>query len=836
MAYIPQDINSTSLGTKMTNATIGVVNEEGEQVDELGFAQNPLFKDRMEIDILNSSHYITLPFTTGLLTFVSSNQSVHMLSSTQAPGLSTLAQSFNVGSQWQPSLAVIEVGGDLFGGGTAAGRRVELPWGGGTFDVAALNADGQTIMLRAIEWAEGAGSDLKVLLVVGDATTLGSKDVGYKALMESWGHTVTLIDDGDSQTNFDAAAAANDVIYVSGSSSGPSLLDKLTNTTTGMVNEVNGKIDNFGFSSSTSATANFDTFSTTSPTHYITEPFGGNPVTVFTSSLTNPVPGGTLAPDLQKVGFVSGTLALATLDTGATRYDSNPSPGRRAHLPFTVAETTDMTVDGKTILQRTLEWAAGADGTPSSCSADYVPDNKVSEFGPVSNIHGLTYFPAGKVFNGATAPADGAWVSIDQDGLISMTNLAGVELTSCTVSLGATSKTEGITFVESGTYANYLAVVIEKTSDSNIVYLQSDCTVSNTSVLSGIYNASGISYIGATVSGSYDGYLAIADYGTIDEVYIVDQAGVQAKVIDVTSVVNNLKSIVHLPGTDRLLLPNASAGQVGGIIDFVNYTGALNTYDMASLGADTPEGAAVNQLTCKHTLADTDTGIVITLDNLSGGGGGGPPTGGVVFEEFAEVNPSTTYNVNVPTPGGTVDGDLLIAAIASDEDASDLTAPAGWNPIVVQNNGTRVTLGVWWKIASASEPANHTFASSSYNMKYGWMMRFSGHDPVNPINATSTFNTGSSRNPPVASTTTTVDNTLVLRVGGFDHEDITVDNPGLTGHTPITMDLGGSGLGACAGGAGYTSLPTAGATGTTSFALTAREQYVTGTIAIAPAP
>ncbi len=50
------------------------------------------------------------------------------------------------------------------------------------------------------------------------------------------------------------------------------------------------------------------------------------------------------------------------------------------------------------------------------------------------------------------------------------------------------------------------------------------------------------------------------------------------------------------------------------------------------------------------------------------------------------------------------------------------------------------------------------------------------------------------------------------------------------------MNLGGSGLGACAGGAGYTYLSGAGATGTADFALTAREEYVTGTIAIAPDP
>jgi len=202
--------------------------------------------------------------------------------------------------------------------------------------------------------------------VVGDAVTLSSKDVGYKALIESWGHTVTVIDDGDSQANYDTAMAAADVVYASGSALGANMLDKATNTTKGLVNEVVGKIDNFGFSSVTSSTVNTDTFSATDATHYITESFGGNPVTVFTSSLTNPVPGGTLAPDLQNVGEVSGTPSLVTLDTGATRYDSNPSPGRRAHLPFTSAETTDMTADGKIILQRTLEWAAGAGGGGSA--------------------------------------------------------------------------------------------------------------------------------------------------------------------------------------------------------------------------------------------------------------------------------------------------------------------------------------------------------------------------------------------------------------------------------------------------------------------------------------
>jgi hypothetical protein len=375
VAYIPQDINSTNLGTKLRNATIGVVNEEGEQVDELGISGDKIFKTRQEIDIVDNSHYITQPFATGLLTFVSSDQSVHMLSGDIAPGLLTLARSFNVGSQWNSSLAVIETGDALDISGTAAGRRMQLPWGGGTFDINQLNADGQTIMQRAIEWAEGAGSgggaSLTVLLVVGDDATLASKDAGRKALMESWGYTVTVIDDGDSQANFDAAAAANDVVYVSGTVVGGTLADKLTSSTAPIVNESNGKLDNFGFCSSTATTASDTAFSKTDPAHYITEPFSGNLVTVFTGMLTMPVPGGTLAPGLQLPGSVSDggsghDPALVTLKAGTTGDDGNPVPARRAHLPYASAETADLTADGETILQRALEWAAGVgDPTPS---------------------------------------------------------------------------------------------------------------------------------------------------------------------------------------------------------------------------------------------------------------------------------------------------------------------------------------------------------------------------------------------------------------------------------------------------------------------------------------
>jgi hypothetical protein len=266
------------------------------------------------------------------------------------------------------ALVTLDAGAQRWDATPAPARRVHLPFTNA--ETSQLTADGQTLMQRAIEWAGGLGcGSLKpLLLVVGNATTLSSKDEGMKALMESWCYGVIVIDDGDSQALFDAAAAAADVVYVSGTTSGSSLQDKLTGSPTPIVNEINGKLDNFGFSSSTASSVTDSAFSVTDAAHYISEPFAGNPVTFFTTDLAMPVPGGTLAPGLQTVGETAGaTPALVTLDAGAQRWDATPAPARRVHLPFTNAETSQLTADGQTLMQRAIEWAVGA-GSGGGCA------------------------------------------------------------------------------------------------------------------------------------------------------------------------------------------------------------------------------------------------------------------------------------------------------------------------------------------------------------------------------------------------------------------------------------------------------------------------------------
>lgn len=212
---------------------------------------------------------------------------------------------------------------------------------------------------------------------------------------------------------------------------------------------------------------------------------------------------------------------------------------------------------------------------------------------------------------------------------------------------------------------------------------------------------------------------------------------------------------------------------------------------------------------------------------------------GVSYEEFTEAKAGSDANsLTINTPAGTAEGDLLIAAVTTDSNnKSSLSPPAGegWTQIEVDDQGGEVTLGAWWKLAEASESSSHQFTWDQGEQAYGWMMRFTGHDPSNPIGDKGKLE-GASSTPACPSVDTLAANSMVLRIGGFDDDDIGIDDPGLSGHAPITMDESSEGSDTCSGGAGYVLQASPGASGTSEFVLTGSEDYVCVTIAIEAAP
>ncbi|MCP4391164.1 MAG: LamG domain-containing protein, partial [Gammaproteobacteria bacterium] len=311
------------------------------------------------IDIVDNSHFITSIFPLGALPIYAADMEILTADPALAGGLQILGELSGAAS-----LTAIDQGAATTSG-TAAGRRVTLPLGrhfASDFNWMHLNNNGRLIVQRAIEWGmsndKGAAGNL--LMVVANPANLNPQDSSKKTLIESWSYTVNLIDDGDSQTNIDTAAAANDVIYVSASISGGALADKLSASLTPIVNEFAGKLDNFGFSSNTDGTVTTNTFTATNVSHHIGKPFAGGGVIHFTSSLVMPVPSGTLAPGLNSAASTGGmTWALPTLDAGAEAWDGLPVPvpARRVHLPFGAAQSSQLTDDGKILMRRALEWA-----------------------------------------------------------------------------------------------------------------------------------------------------------------------------------------------------------------------------------------------------------------------------------------------------------------------------------------------------------------------------------------------------------------------------------------------------------------------------------------------
>ena len=123
--------------------------EEGELNDVLGFAAGFISKVSDRITVTDASHYITQPFVTGELQIFSAGMEGLSVSGTPAGGLQSLADLGAAGG-----LVVLDIGADLYGGGTANGRRVMLPLGrDATFNWDYLNNNGRLIVQRAIEWA-----------------------------------------------------------------------------------------------------------------------------------------------------------------------------------------------------------------------------------------------------------------------------------------------------------------------------------------------------------------------------------------------------------------------------------------------------------------------------------------------------------------------------------------------------------------------------------------------------------------------------------------------------------------------------------------------------------
>jgi hypothetical protein len=105
----------------------------------------------------------------------------------------------------------------------------------------------------------------------------------------------------------------------------------------------------------------------------------------------------------------------------------------------------------------------------------------------------------------------------------------------------------------------------------------------------------------------------------------------------------------------------------------------------------------------------------------------------------AEVAPPSFVGaVSIPAPSGIVAGNLLLAVFSCDDSTAPTTITStGWTLLVTFQFSTRNNfgnIGVFWKIATASEPASYAFnGAACYAMNIG-IIQLSGVNSASPFN------------------------------------------------------------------------------------------------------
>lgn len=827
-AYVPSLASALAVGSKLVNAPIGVVNEEPLLVDDFGFgASGNVWKDLDEIDILDNTHYITQPFATGLLTITSSLQEIYLMTSNLGAGFEQLAQGFNTGVLWDATFGVIETGAELFGGGNAAGRRVQLPWSSNNFDINALNADGVTLFRRSLEWAAGAGSAV-------------TGPIAHWKLDETSGPTAV-----DSEGGNDGS------------------LNGSAYWTTG---EIDGGL----------------AFDYADGEDYVEVPNSSGLENVQEDDYTlaawfrpNSTPPGSGSDNdanygiLIKAGWHNGIYFANgnrfafdhQLDDGTSvsLLSTNTfSPGDFYHVAGVVdrsAGTTSLYVNGE--LEDTLSF------TPGAAAREY----------------GTMTWKLGIAYSGASSwgwPADG----VIDDARIYDRALTAAEISDILAEGGCASTTPMLFVVGNATTPSVQESARQSLAESwcfTVTLLDDGASQAEYDAAAG---AASVAYISSeadhnqvakklkpnpigvvnedpglhNVFGfSTNRYLSSTNAALSTDVthYIMEPFG-GAAVIPYTSDQPSGAAVGTLPSglvsvgkwasgalspLDAVLTLETGAAISGG------GTAAGRRVQMPWDGIEGGPVADVNALT-----ADGETILKRSLEWAAGAGsgvgGGGPSLQGdhAVFMNHTEAQAaSNTTQLDLYLPTGTSSGDLLIAAVATDgNEGSALSAPAGWTTFSVgEDSNGRVTLGVWWKIAGSSEPSPQTFTWSGGEQAFGWIMRFMGHDPSSPIipgDQTGGVLTGNSQNPITQRITTSENDILVLRLGGFDDDDITIGDAGLAGHTSIAMGESGTGANSVSGGAGYLIQSTPAVVDVERFTLTNTEEFRTITLGIRPAP
>jgi hypothetical protein len=246
-----------------------------------------------------------------------------------------------------------------------------------------------------------------------------------------------------------------------------------------------------------------------------------------------------------------------------------------------------------------------------------------------------------------------------------------------------------------------------------------------------------------------------------------------------------------------------------------------------------------------HTYASAGT-YTVTLTATNAAGSSAPATGtitvataptggtGIAFRSSSSTSVTTaTAAVTVGRPAGTTTGDVLIAQITADAAPNVSVVPAGWTAItspLAASTGARV-FTYYHVVGTAAEPTSYSWTLSSA-VKWGaGITAFSGVNTTNPFDTVA----ATASNTTYSSTTVSVPSVTTVTAGAVLVGGVGLDS-GATAITPATgWTEGWEATGGQEAELAWRPVPTAGATGTSTWTLSKATAWVGWVRALRPA-
>ncbi|WP_245591879.1 cell wall anchor protein [Cystobacter fuscus] len=138
----------------------------------------------------------------------------------------------------------------------------------------------------------------------------------------------------------------------------------------------------------------------------------------------------------------------------------------------------------------------------------------------------------------------------------------------------------------------------------------------------------------------------------------------------------------------------------------------------------------------------------------------------VAYRSGSTATGKSITSLSITKPTGTVAGDVLLAHLVNRNNvAAVATPPAGWTLLRSDQSASQLKSWVFYKVATASEPASYAFAIDLASYMAGSISAFSGADTANPIDAQSGQKNGTTASFDTPAITTTTANGVAVWFG-----------------------------------------------------------------------